>query len=491
MGLQQVPTLSQSIELIRSRVRSSNKNLNTLPGSVLGDVFVTPQAISDTQQKALTYYNSVLTSLQDLLALESDTNTLALLAAAFNTSVAAVLVDISNSIDRYASNIGETRKQPTKATLPVLFGRVDPPTQDLTVPIGVQVKGSNGQTYVTTGSDIMFAGAASTYYDPDLLLFVISVAAEATLAGSAGNAGVGTITDIITSVSGFTQTTNIETASNGRDLETDTDFVARLLAKWQAIGAVTKAGITASILDNVEVFDVYEAAPRDPFNLRGFGRTDVYIEDRVDEQITETFSAFNHPTIPGAVRPSSLPVTSLSSVNSGVAELQADVSSSLRGSVQSLDAIRFTTNPTFPVTVIYTRNKLVADAQNVFNDNSLAPATQQDPVDTLSATETAILIHEAPQLLIDYTVTITVAPGQVKGQVITAAKTNLLAAAALFKLGQTVFIDDFNKIVEGTLGVLRLAGNPTKFSPSNQAGALDFITPDANEAIVINNLNIF
>ncbi len=491
MGLLQVPTLTQAIALIRGRVRTNNKDLNTLPGAVLSDIFVSPLAISDTQQKSLTFYNATLTSLSDLLALKLDSNNLALLAAAFSTSVAAVLVDISAWIDKYADNIKETRKQPTKANLNVLFGRVDPPTQDIPVNIGVQVKGSNGQTYVTTGADTMFAALASTYYDPNLFLFVLPVPAEATLAGAAGNCGVGTITSIVTPVSGFTQVTNIENAEGGQDLETDEAFVSRLIDKWQAVGAVTKEGILASILDNVDVIDAYEAPPRNPFNLRGFGRTDVYIQKRVEEQITETFSAYNHPTIPNAIQPTGLPMLSLLSVNSGAAEAQLDTSSALRGSVQALDAIRFTSAPAFPVTVIYTKNKRVGESQNVFNDDTLAPATQQDPTTPLAAVETAILVRQAPQLLIDYTVTITVAPGQVKSQVIANVKSNILTAAAAFILGQRVFLDDFNKIVEGTLGVLRLSGNPTKFSPSNQAGVTDPIIPDANQVVVVNNLNVF
>jgi len=44
--------------------------------------FVVPQALSDVQQQALTYYTAVRQAMLDLLALKNDPNTLALLAQA-------------------------------------------------------------------------------------------------------------------------------------------------------------------------------------------------------------------------------------------------------------------------------------------------------------------------------------------------------------------------------------------------------------------------
>jgi len=89
--------------------------------------------------------------------------------------------------------------------------------------------------------------------------------------------------------------------------------------------------------------DLYIARPGTQFNLRGFGVIDVYVQDRVPEVVTETFSAYNHPTIASAIKPTKGPVLSLVSVSSGTAILQFDTTSALRDSVQALDAIRFIT----------------------------------------------------------------------------------------------------------------------------------------------------
>lgn len=486
-----VPTYSEAIARVRARIRNNRPDISTLPGSVNGDVFVVPQALSDVQQQALTYYTAVRQALLDLLALKNDPNTIALIAQSLDSTASAVLQDISDSIDRYASNFSEVRKGPVKASGIALLGRSDAPAQDLSVGIGVVARASNGQQFITTGTAIMYAAVGATYFNSDLQLYVIAVPVEATVAGSAGNVVADSLVSLVTPVNGLPLVTNTSNMDLGRDRETDEDFVQRILDKWQAAGKITPAGIRSSITDAQEVGDLYLARPQTSFALRGFGRTDLWVKDRVPEQVTETFSAFNHPTIASALKPTQGPALSLVSVSSGAAFLQTDATSVLQGSVQALDAIRFTTLPVFPVTVTYLRNKRVNDCQEVFNDDTLAPLNYRAPVDVLSAIETPILVRQAPILDVDYTVTIVVLPGRTKSKVVSDVQANLLAFSETLLLGQIVYKTDLNDIVERTVGVLRIAGEPSKFSPSNMSGVLDSVTPDANEAVTLSNINVF
>ena len=487
----QVPTFSEAIAVVRSRVRLNRSTLSTLAGSVAGDLYVVPQALSDVQQQALTYYTAVRQALLDLLALKNDANSLALIAQATNSTVAAVLQDISAAIDSYASNVSETRKQPTPANGTASFGRADAPTQDLPVGIGVTVTATNGQQFVTTGAVIMYAAGASSYFDPTEQLYLVAAPVQATVSGSAGNIAVNGLASIVTPVNGLPLVTNLSDFSGGRDLETDEDFVARLLLKWQAVGKITPAGVQLAIADAVSAGSLYLAPPKNPVNLRGFGVTDVWVQNRISETVTEVLSAFNHPTVSNAIKPAKGPALALLSVSSGVAFLQADQSSALQGSVQAQDALRFSTLPSFPVTITYTRNRMVSDAQAVFDDSGQAPLNYVAPTDSLTAVQATLLVRQAPQLLVDYTVAITVLPGYTKALVVSAVQTALINFGDALVLGQPVNVDDLNKIVEGVPGVLRLAGLPIKFSPTNSSGVLSVITPAANSAVVFNNLNIF
>jgi hypothetical protein len=140
--------------------------------------------------------------------------------------------------------------------------------------------------------------------------------------------------------------------------------------------------------------------------------------------------------------------------------------------------------------VVYTYNRQVDDAQNVFASDDYAPLTQITPTTVAGAIQTTILVKEAPQLLVDYSASITVLPGYTKSLVIADVQTALVAYGATLLIGQIVYQTDLNEIVEGVDGVLRVSGTPTKFAPSTQSGTLNSITPNANAYIVLSNLNI-
>lgn len=489
MAIIKVPTLAQRLALIRRRILENNANLATQPGSAINDAFISPLAVSDVQQMAISYLLGVAESITDLLNLKQDTNTIQLLATAQGITVNDVLAQISELLDNWAENFDEERKLPEKAVGRVKFGRVDAPSQDITIGAGKVVKSTSGQSYQTTASATMFA--ATPVFDPTLLLYVIEVPIEAVDAGKAGDAPTDTVTIIEQASEGLPFVTNQEPVQDGRDLESDEELGARLLLKWQAVGKLTKAGVKLTALNVTGVKDAYVATPGDPVATRGPVKTDVYVEGVLPVLITETFNAFNSPDFPNAIRPSNLPLLSLTSTDSGTAAARLDTDSPLAGSVQSKDAIQFSTPPTFPVTIQYTYDGRPAQVQAALGADDAAPLDYQDPITPTAAMDTPILAKAAQAVDVDYTATILVAPGFNPSTVKNAAREAVAEFADGYKLGESAFVSDINEVVEAVDGVLRLAGLPTKFAPTDEAGVRDVINTENNQYIVLLNINIF
>ena len=489
MAIIQIPTLAQRVAVIRRRILGNNSDLATQPGSVINDAMISPLAVSDVQQLAISYLLAVAESITDLLALKQDSNTLSLLATAQNISVNDVLAQISELIDNWADNFDEEREQPTPAVGAVKFGRVDAPSQDTTIGAGKVVKSTSGQSYQTTAPVTMFA--ASPYFDPDLLLYVIEVPIQAVDDGSAGNAPVDTVTVIESASEGLPFVTNQEPVQDGTDLETDEHLGARLLLKWQAVGKLTKAGIQLTAAGVTGVIDVYVATPGDPLSSRGSVKTDVYVEGPAPALVTETFNAYNSPDYPNAIRPSNLPLISLSSTDTGTATARLDSTSPREGSVQSSDAIQFSTAPTFPVTIQYVYDQRPGQVQAALGTDDASDTNYVAPTTPAAAMDTPILAKAATPVGVDYTVTVLTLPGYNPSAVKAAAQIAVQDFGATYELGESGFVDDLNKVVEAVAGVLRLAGDPTKFAPSNQSGVEDVINVLNNEYIVLLSINIF
>lgn len=487
-----IPTLSQKLAFIRNQVKSANQNVSTVPGSGGSDLFTTPLSVIDIGLEAQGFYISTSQSITDLLALKADLNTLTLLSRAYNVEVSGVLANISQTLDSLGKNLSETRKQPQMAQGSVSFGRPDTPDQDYVVPAGTVVKSNNGSQYATTADVTMYQANAAQYFDSTLFLYLLQVPVKAVLAGSAANVPTSSIISIVTPVTGFPFVTNTSEISQGTDLETDEDFGARLILKWQAVGRTTPGGIQSAVLDNSSVTSLYLAKPGDVLSARGFGKVDLFIKEKSVSSFTETFSGYNSSLYSGCILPSKRPLVSLTSVDSGTPYLQKDPSSVVAGSSQSQDVIRFSIPPTFPVTITYEYDSMPATVQSIFDIDENAPINQQPVIDLPSAMNTAILVKACPELDIDYAATIQVLPGYTKSDVIAAVQNNIITYGESLVLGQAVYVDDIDKIVDSTPGVLRIQGEPTKFSPSNQSGVSQGpIVPANNQLIVFLNVNIF
>ena len=491
-----IQTLAQRQAVIRARLLQSNPGqFSTSPGSFVGNLMIAPLAVSDVQQQSMTYLVAVGEAIQDILALEQDAQTLQLIAQAQNTTVASIMNHLTALLNSWGSNFLTPRLGVEYATGVALLGTPSAPTTDIVVTAGKTVATSGGVQYAVQTPATMFAATAGVYWDPIQLMFILPVNVKAVSPGADGNQPSGSLTTITTAISGLSFVTNSAPLSGGRNVETDLEYGTRLLQIWQAYGRLTGKGLSYYPETLVPgVLAVYVASTGDPLSVRGSGRTDLWVQGEQISAQTDIFGAPNHPTIPNAVIPTKRPIVpgTLVQPAGATAVLVQDTTSAVAGSVASLDYILFTSPfPAGGATLQYDYNAVVGSVQALYNNQQYAPAAQQQVNSTAAAVQTPILAKQAVAIDIDYTVTIMILPGYVPSQVQTAVIAALEAFMATWRLATTVYVDDLNKIVEATPGVLRIAGTPSTFNYSGQSGVLQApITTGVNQYPQLLNISI-
>lgn len=160
-------------------------------------------------------------------------------------------------MEQHASLLDKTYKAATVATGTVIFsGAAGSP-----VPIGTEAKTLGAVTYLTTASDAI--GADET----------VTIAAQASATGTAGNQAAGTALTLTAAPAGVLSSATIASMSGGTAIETATSLLARLLFQLRnppCGGAAHDYYSWAMSVDGVTAAYVYS-------NRRGYGTTDVVI----------------------------------------------------------------------------------------------------------------------------------------------------------------------------------------------------------------------
>ena len=170
----------------------------------------------------------------------------------------------------------------------------------------------------------------------------------------------------------------------------------------------------------------------------------------------------------------------------------------MQGSSVAADAIRFSAAPSFPLTITYEINAVPGLCQALYSaadPTGITPLNYQQPTRGIPGLETPLLFHQAPQLPIDYSIAIQVQTGFQASSVIAAVQAAVSAYLTGFDLGAQeegglVYVADVDNVAQGVAGVLRLAGDPVKFSPTGQAGVDNSISVLMNQAIIAGNILI-
>jgi uncharacterized phage protein gp47/JayE len=163
----------------------------------------------------------------------------------------------SDYLEAHAGRRGLARKLPTPAAGAVMFGG----SVGAVVPVGTESKTTSNVAYLTTATDVIGAGGA------------VTLVAQASAPGAAGNAATGTALTLTAAPSGILSTAAIVTMTGGTDVETDASLLSRLLFVLRnppCGGAAHDYYTWAMQVSGVTAAYVYS-------NRRGLGTTDVVI----------------------------------------------------------------------------------------------------------------------------------------------------------------------------------------------------------------------
>jgi len=173
---------------------------------------------------------------------------------------------IGADLDSFVNDYGMTRLPAIAAIGTVAFSRFTA-TQQATVPIGAQVQTADGSQVFS-----VIADSAQSAYNSTLNAYVaaggiasINVTVQAILPGSGGNAGIGAISQLASSIPGIDTVTNATAFSNGVDAETDIALRARFVAFLGSLSKATKTAIGNAVL-GVQAGLTYALVENQDFN---------------------------------------------------------------------------------------------------------------------------------------------------------------------------------------------------------------------------------
>lgn len=265
----------------------------------------------------------------------------------------------SRQLDLIGSMFGVPRQGSTFATGHVLFILGTIPTSNITVDIGTVVStgGVGPQTtsfrYITTEKVTLDVANISSFFVQELSAYAISVLVQAEQPGSAYNKTTGAIQQIVSTVAGIVDVTNLEDISGGRDVETDVGYALRIQqTAFKPTGLTQPAGITQLLLSQNGVTNVTVVRAGDPLIHRqiGFGVVDVYVRDQLAVDVQDTNVYDGNPIVFLKNQPA-ISVSTIATASGNVLVspndffLQPDTTGVYRNSSRAADNIRFIIAP--------------------------------------------------------------------------------------------------------------------------------------------------
>lgn len=245
--------IRSSSEIIRSYLdflRVAQPKLDTKVGSVARDTLI------DNPATQLSFVYDELSKLVN--------------AQSFRTS-------IGSDIDRWAQNIGETRKKGSKARVSslLLFNSFD---FDIPINSGDLIYAKNGSTFKVLNSQVLNVAQRGNYssivakYRADLEFggftepYAAEVLLEATATGEQGN--IPKYGLLSTSIQGISNVTNVFPAGGGFGSENDVLFKNRILAIFSGAISGTSAGYENIVRSDPAVIDAIVIGPGDDLMTR-------------------------------------------------------------------------------------------------------------------------------------------------------------------------------------------------------------------------------
>jgi len=438
---------------IQTLIKANNLDLTTQIGSVVSDVFITPLAQKVLEELIQEGYTKAGSSLDRLIALKTDPDFLAQINE-INLTSQQLNAEIYAILNKIASNYKLVRIAAVNTTGLVYFCTASIPSVDIIIPTNSRISTVLGKDYVTTETKTIVITNINDYYDPDLNAYVIAVLIQAVTAGSIGNTGIETITVMDDVVANVEFIINKSSLVNGDDEETDEEFVARIKTKLAGNNLGTPSGYQSTALNEDYVQDCIVVKPNDPEMKRNSygGSIDIMIVGEHYDTQTDVLiyqAALHSVKITLANRPaedidsvvSNAPHTFIKGTDYNFTK----DTNLLAGSIQSSDCLTWL-GATMPaegetLTIIYQRNKLVQDLQDIINldENKIIAAD--------------ILVREATKVLIDIIFDLHIYSGYDFTTISATITTNLTTYINAFKLDEDVQISDLIAEIYKVAGV--------------------------------------
>tara|TARA_A200000159_G_C7336817_1_gene345424 strand:+ start:389 stop:3715 length:3327 start_codon:yes stop_codon:yes gene_type:complete len=283
-------SFSEIVSTMIQRLRLTQPNLDTKPGTVSRDLFVDIPA----DQIARLYSAINLVSEKQSLATTS-----------------------GRDLDKLAANFGISRSTGSAATGIVVFC-TNSIVADIPIPSGTLVTARNGATYNTVGNFVMSPSdksrleANANRVGKSLGIaginarYVIEVPVQAVRPGTTGN--VSTLQVVSTNLDGPVSVTNLTSMTGGAGSETDNSFRSRILSVFSGANIGTSAGYRNALIGVDGVADALVVEPGSSLMLRDGsetieldngdnrvinsgtgGKVDAYILGRKIQEVNESF----------------------------------------------------------------------------------------------------------------------------------------------------------------------------------------------------------
>jgi uncharacterized phage protein gp47/JayE len=281
---------SEIVNSMTNRLKLTQPNLDTKPGTVASDLFI------DIQAEQLENLHKSLILVSEKQSPEKA---------------------VGKDLERWARNFGITKKVGTPSSGLVVF-TIDDLTVDISIPNGTIVTARNGLTFRTIGGYLMSSAEKNKYSATANRLrkslnlagindsYAIEIPVEGTRAGTFGN--ISTFQIITSNVDNSAKVTNISAFKGGANNESDNVFRSRIFAIFGGSNTGTSSGYRNAALAIEGVLDVLVVEPGNALmkrdgtetievnnnefrilNSGSGGKVDLYILGTKLQEILESF----------------------------------------------------------------------------------------------------------------------------------------------------------------------------------------------------------
>src|SRR5271157_495929 len=286
-----------------SQVNRQEPNLDLSPRSELRDTVIDPPSIEMANLSVREWFARVSTSISAISQVDNVSGNgvsdpfqsspyKQQIARAYGLSAQDTQNLINQQFDILGEQAGLTRLQSTTATVVLTFYTYQQPSSSITIPQGATVStiadaNTGTLNFTTQGQATIDISNLVSFFNAQTGWWGVSVPAQCSQPGSAGNVGAGTIRQVISNVPSGVNVTNQVAAQFGSDQESNAAFAARIQARVvTGIDSSSRNGYLVAALSTPGIIAAQVVAAGDLEMLRDwdptrqkhvFGCVDIYV----------------------------------------------------------------------------------------------------------------------------------------------------------------------------------------------------------------------